>query len=34
VDEYDLIVNTGQVSYETAAEMILCGVRNRTLAPA
>jgi CMP/dCMP kinase len=28
VDEYDLIVNTGQVSYQTAAQMILRGVRN------
>ena len=34
VDEYDLIVNTGQVSYATAAEMILLGVRNRALATA
>jgi hypothetical protein len=32
VDEYDLIVNTGRVSYETAAQMILCGVRDRSLA--
>jgi cytidylate kinase len=28
-DEYDLIVNTGRISYETAAEMILRGVRGR-----
>ena len=27
-DEYDLIVNTGRISYETAAEMILKGVRH------
>jgi cytidylate kinase len=26
-DEYDLIVNTGRIAYETAAEMILRGVR-------
>ncbi len=28
-DEYDLIVNTGRISYATAAEMILRGVRER-----
>jgi cytidylate kinase len=25
-DEYDVVVNTGRVSYQTAAQMILCGV--------
>jgi cytidylate kinase len=34
VDEYDLILNTGRVSYETGAQMILCGVRDRSLSPA
>jgi cytidylate kinase len=34
VDEYDLILNTGRISYETAAQMILCGVRDRSLSPA
>jgi CMP/dCMP kinase len=34
VNEYDLIVNTGRVSYETAAAMILSGVRDRELTPA
>jgi cytidylate kinase len=34
VDEYDLILNTGRVGYETAAQMILCGVRDRSLSPA
>ena len=33
-DEYDLVVNTGRVSYPTAAQMILLGVRERVLAPA
>jgi cytidylate kinase len=33
-DEYDLVVNTGLVGYETAAKMILLGVRERSLAPA
>jgi cytidylate kinase len=33
-DEYDLVVNTGRVSYATAAHMILLGVRERSLAPA
>ena len=33
VDEYDLIVNTGHVSYETAAQMVLCGVRDRSISP-
>jgi CMP/dCMP kinase len=33
-DEYDLILNTGRVGYETAAQMILCGVHDRALAPA
>jgi cytidylate kinase len=33
-DEYDLVVNTGRVSYATAAQMILLGVRERSLAPA
>jgi cytidylate kinase len=34
VDEYDLILNTGRVGYETAAQMILCGVRDRSLSQA
>jgi cytidylate kinase len=34
VDEHDLILNTGRVGYQTAAQMILCGVRDRVLAPA
>jgi cytidylate kinase len=34
VGEYDLIVNTGRVSYETAAAMILDGVRDAALTPA
>jgi cytidylate kinase len=34
VDEYELILNTGRVSYETAAQMILCGIRDRSLSPA
>ena len=34
VDEYDLILNTGRIGYETAAQMILCGVRDRSLSPA
>jgi cytidylate kinase len=34
VDEYDMILNTGRISYETAAQMILCGVRDRSLSPA
>lgn len=33
-DHYDLIVNTGKVSYETAAQMILCGARARSLVSA
>ena len=33
-DEYDLVVNTGRVSYQAAAQMILLGVRERVLAPA
>ncbi len=33
-DEYDLIVNTGRISYPTAAQMILAGVRERILSPA
>jgi cytidylate kinase len=33
-DEYDLIVNTGRISYSTAAQMILSGVRERVLSPA
>jgi CMP/dCMP kinase len=33
-DEYDLVVNTGRVAYKTAAQMILCGVREAALAPA
>jgi CMP/dCMP kinase len=34
VDEYDLILNTGRVGYQTAAQMILRGVRDMALAPA
>ena len=34
VDEYDLIINTGRVGYETAAQMILRGVNDRALQPA
>jgi cytidylate kinase len=34
LNEYDLVVNTGRVSYETAAQMILGGARARTLVPA
>jgi cytidylate kinase len=34
VDEYDMILNAGRISYETAAQMILCGVRDRSLSPA
>lgn len=33
-DEYDLVVNTGRISYPTAAQMILCGVRDRDMTPA
>ena len=33
-DEYDVVVNTGRVSYQTAAQMILCGARERVAAPA
>jgi CMP/dCMP kinase len=33
-DEYDLVVNTGRVSYATAAHMILLGVREMSLTPA
>jgi cytidylate kinase len=29
-DEYDLIINTGRMSYQTAADIILRGVRERT----
>lgn len=29
-DEYDLVINTGRISYAAAAEMILCGVRKPT----
>jgi cytidylate kinase len=28
-DEYDLVVNTGRVAHKTAAQMIICGVRER-----
>jgi cytidylate kinase len=31
-DEHDLIVNTGRVEYQTAADMILRGVKQRTSA--
>jgi cytidylate kinase len=33
-DEYDLVVNTGRISYETAAMMILQGVHEPATAPA
>jgi cytidylate kinase len=33
-DEYDLVVNTGRVSYQTAAQMILSGARDRVPSPA
>ncbi|MGD0249240.1 MAG: cytidylate kinase-like family protein [Candidatus Limnocylindrales bacterium] len=33
-DEYDLVVNTGRVAYATAAQMILCGVREAALVSA
>ena len=33
-DEYDLVINTGRVSYETAAQMTLCGAKARALVPA
>ena len=33
-DEYDLVVNTGRISYETAAKMILQGVHEPATAPA
>ena len=32
-DEYDLVINTGRVSYETAAHMILDGTRDRVPSP-
>jgi CMP/dCMP kinase len=34
VGEYDLIVNTGRVSYQTAATMILTGARDKSPIPA
>ena len=33
-DEYEVVINTGRVSYQTAAQMILCGAGERALAPA
>ena len=33
-DESDLVVNTGRVSYQTAAHMILSGTRERVPSPA
>jgi cytidylate kinase len=33
-DDYDLVINTGRVSYPVAARMILIAVRERALAPA
>jgi len=30
-DEYDLVVNTGRISYQNAAQMILSGVRERAV---
>jgi cytidylate kinase len=33
-DEYDLIVNTGRIGYQTTAEIILRGVAERPPAPA
>jgi cytidylate kinase len=34
VDEYDLILNTGRISYQTAAQMILAGVRKGAVSSA
>jgi hypothetical protein len=34
VDAYDLIINTGQIGYPTAAQMILCAVHDAALTPA
>ncbi len=33
-DDYDLVVNTGSISYQTAAAMILAGARGRAPSPA
>jgi cytidylate kinase len=33
-DEYDLVLNTGRMGYQTAAEMILLGVREVAAMPA
>ena len=33
-DEYEVVINTGRVSYQPAAQMILCGAGERALAPA
>ena len=33
-DEYDLVINTGRISYQTAARMILDGARDRIPSPA
>jgi cytidylate kinase len=33
-DQYDLVVNTNRVSYETAAQMTLSGARARAMVPA
>jgi cytidylate kinase len=32
-DEYDIVINTGRISYATAAEMILRGVHEPAVAP-
>jgi cytidylate kinase len=34
VDAYDLIINTGQIGYPTAAQMVLCAVHDAALTPA
>ena len=34
LDEFDLVVNTGRISYQNAAQMILTGARERTVSPA
>jgi cytidylate kinase len=33
-DEYDLVVNTGRISYQNAAQMILSGVREQAISAA
>jgi cytidylate kinase len=34
LDEYDLVVNTGRIGHQKAAELILAGARERTVSPA